>query len=153
MPIFTKLQADNTLKETILSLFAMDLDIEGAWGYTQKEATIIKSLSKQMPIKQVQHTLITMRCHLEMNMTLKDEKERYSAINANEISRESVKEEMRIYDKVTYKITAMKEDLYKVFIKEYKEGYENGLDLSEHFKRREEATLTREVSYYFEVGA
>jgi hypothetical protein len=46
----------------------------------------------------------------------------------------------------------MKEDLYKTFIKEYKEGYENGLDLSEHFKRREEATLTREVVYYFEVG-
>jgi len=153
MPTFIALEADKRLKEMIKSLFGVDLEVEGGWGYNTAEATIITSLSKQMPLKQIQHTLITMRCHLEMNITLIDEKERYSAINANEVTRESIKEDNRTYDKVTYKITAMKEDLYKAFIKEYKEGYENGLDLSAYFKRREEATLEREVVYSFEVGA
>lgn len=152
MSTFTQLQADKNLKETVKSLFGVDLDITDAWGYSKEEATTINSLSKQIPIKQVQHTLITMRCHLEMNITIVNEKERYAGINANEISRECIKENNSVYDKVTYKITAMKEELYKSFIKEYKAGYENGLDLSEHFQRREDATLVREVVYYFDVS-
>jgi len=48
----------------------------------------------------------------------------------------------------------MKEDLYTAFIKEYKEGYgKENFDLIEHFKKRKEATLTREVTHYFKVNS
>jgi hypothetical protein len=151
MPTFKHIENKQNIKESIQSLFDVDLDIEGAWGYSKEEATVIKSIENKMPINQLQHMIITMRSHLEMNIT-QEENNRYGAINANETSRESLEENHLKYDKVTYKITAMKEDLYKAFIKEYKAGYENGLDLTEHFKRRDEATLVREVVYYFEVN-
>ena len=54
----------------------------------------------------------------------------------------------------TYEITGIKEDLYNIFIKEYKEGYgKEDFDMSDHFKKRKDATLIREVVYYFEVSA
>ncbi len=151
MTDFQNLEKPKNISQSIHDLFDMELTIEGAWGYTQEEATLIKAIANNMPRNQLQHMLITMRSHLEMNITRKEE-ERYGAINTNEVARESITKDTHLYDKVTYKITAMKEDLYNAFIKEYKEGYENGLDLSEHFKRREEATLVREVVYYFEVS-
>jgi hypothetical protein len=87
-----------------------------------------------------------------MNIT-QEQVNRYGAINANEKSREESKSEDGIFNKVTYTITAMQEDLYNAFIKEYKEGYgKEDFDLNDHFKRREEATLTREVVHYFEVS-
>jgi len=151
MPTFKNIENTQDIKESIKSLFDVDLDIEGAWGYSKEEATVIRSIENKMPINQLQHMIITMRSHLEMNIS-QEEDNRYGAINANESTRESLEDNTLKYDKVTYKITAIKEDLYKAFIKEYKEGYENGLDLSTHFKKREEATLEREVVYYFEVG-
>ena len=46
----------------------------------------------------------------------------------------------------------MKERDYKIFIAEYKEkNGEADFDMSQHFQRRKEATLTREVIYWFEV--
>jgi len=151
MPTFKNIENKQNIQKSIHSLFDMDLDIEGAWGYSKEEATVIKSIKNNMPRNQLQHMIITMRSHLEMNIS-QEEDHRYGAINANESTRESLEDNTLKYDKVTYKITAIKEDLYKAFIKEYKEGYENGLDLSTHFKKRKEATLEREVVYYFEVG-
>ncbi len=87
-----------------------------------------------------------------MNIT-QEEKDRYAAINANELSREESQKDGLAYAKITYEITAIKENLFKKFIHEYKEGYEKeGFDLNEHFKRRKEATLTREIVHYFEVS-
>ena len=46
----------------------------------------------------------------------------------------------------------MREDDYTSFINEYKEESETkGFDMADHFKRRKEATLTREVTHWFEV--
>jgi hypothetical protein len=87
-----------------------------------------------------------------MNIT-QDEEHRYAGINANELQRERVESNELIYDKVSYEISAIKEGIYTKFIKEYKKGYgKEEFDISEHFKRRKEATLTREVIYYFEVS-
>jgi len=149
MPIFKAVKKEENLQKSIHAIFDMDLSIDGDWGYSEEKATIIHAGNK-MPKKQLQHMLITMRSHLEMNITEVADN-RYGAINANESAREVIENNTKTFDKVTYKITAMKEDLYNAFIKEYKAGYENGLDLSEHFKRREEATLVREVVYYFDV--
>ncbi len=87
-----------------------------------------------------------------MNIT-QEKDNRYGGINANEKSREVITKNSMIFDKVSYEVTAMKEDLYNAFIKEYKEGYENEtLDLNAHFKRRKEATLIQDLTYYFEVS-
>ncbi len=152
MPTFQEIQNDKDIKKTIKTTFDVDLSINGNWGYTKEQATIIKAIQNGMPITQLEHMITTMRAHIEMNLT--QEKElRYGAINANEVSREVCQNDEFIYDKVTYEVTAIKEDLFNQFIHEYKEGYEKeGFDLSEHFKRRKEATLTRKVTHYFEVN-
>jgi len=88
-----------------------------------------------------------MRAYLEMNMTL-SEHERYGAINLNEIKRELEDE----YEKVSYEISAIKELEYNGFITEYKENLEKAdFDMNEHFAKRKEATLKREVIYWFKV--
>ena len=143
---FQEIQADNPIKEVINSAFDMKLDIEGAWGYTQELSTII--LSTDSPLPQLQHILASMRTHIEMAMTLTEE-ERYGSINLTEISREEVDAN---YHKVVYKVTAMKESLYKAFIGEYKEHHgSKEFDMKRHFEKREEATLKREVVYWFKV--
>ncbi|MDQ7084836.1 MAG: hypothetical protein Q9M36_07830 [Sulfurovum sp.] len=153
MQEFPNITLEQPIQESIQSLFDVALSIEGGWGYRQTEATKIISVQKEMPLPQLQHMLITMRSHLEMNIT-RTEEERYSAINANEKSREKIEKNTKVFDKVTYTVTAIKEDLYHAFIKEYKAGYDDqSLDLTAHFQKRKEATLTREVIYYFEVSA
>lgn len=152
MTTFNPLQENTNIQELIKTTFDADLPVSGSWGYSQEKATIIKALPQGMPLPQIEHTLTIIRAHLEMNIT-QEKEHRYGGINANEKAREVMNTDTAVLDKVTYEITAIKEDLYHAFIKEYKEGYENEtLDLNDHFKRRKEATLTREVVYYFEVS-
>jgi predicted small secreted protein len=149
MPQFEQIKSDNNLREVIKTAFDSDFNIEGSWGYSQALATVVNSTD--VPLTQFEHMFASMRAYLEMNMT-KEKEERYGSINLNEISREQIKIDSLVYDKVSYKITAMKEDLYASFINAYKEGYgKKDFNLTEHFKQREEATLTREVTHWFEV--
>lgn len=153
MTTFKKLQENNDIQALIKSTFDADLSLAGGWGYTEEKATIIKALPEGMTLPQLEHMLTSIRAHLEMNIT-QEQENRYGAINANEKAREEIKKEASVFDKVRYEVTAMKEDIYNAFIKEYKEGYgKECFDLSDHFKRREEATLKREVIHYFEVSA
>lgn len=150
---FNRLTEPENIQELISSTFQIDFPIAGAWGYDETTVTIVNELPKNMPLLQLQHTITSIRAHLEMNIT-QEEGNRYGGINANEKSRELITREETQYDKVNYEITAIKEELYNAFIKEYKEGYEQeGFDLSEHFKKRKEATLVREVIHYFEVSS
>ena len=152
MTTFNPLQENTNIQELIKTTFDADLPISGDWGYSKEKASIIAVLPQGMPLPQLEHMLTTIRAHLEMNIT-QEEANRYGAINANEISREENQNNGLIYAKVTYEVTAIKEDLFKQFIHEYKEGYEKeGFDLNDHFKKRKEATLTREVVHYFEVS-
>jgi len=149
MSQFEVLKSDNDLKEIIKAAFDTDLNISGSWGYTQALSTIIHSTST--PLIQFEHIFASIRAYTEMNMT--QEKEiRYGSINLNETSREQIVNDSLVYDVVTYRLTAMREDIYADFIKEYKEGYgKDDFNLSEHFKRREAATLTREVKHWFDI--
>jgi len=152
MTTFKKLQEDTDIRELIKSTFDTDLPLSGSWGYSEEKASIIEALPEGMSALQLEHMLTSIRAHLEMNI-MQEKENRYGAINANENTRETIKSKKGIFDKVTYKITAMKEDLYNAFIKEYKEGYgKEDFDLNDHFKRREKATFTREVIHYFEVS-
>ena len=136
--------------EVIKSAFDTDLEVNGAWGYTQSLATVIEHTD--LPILQLEHTLASMRAYIEMNMT-QEKKDRYGSINLNETSREQIQKDGSTYDKVTYEITAMKEETYALFINEYKEGYGTEVfDLNEHFKRRKEATLSRVIIFWFNVS-
>jgi len=144
---FKEIEVEDNLEELVQVAFNADLKLDGAWGYTQTLATVIKP-ENEASMSQIEFTLATMRAYLEMNMTLGDE-ERYSAINLQELSREKIEES---YDKVTYEISAIKETEYKMFIAEYKENSGKiGFDMSDHFNRRKEATLKREVIHWFKV--
>ncbi len=85
---FKQLQSDNDLKEVIKSAFDADLALSGAWGYTKELATIIEST--EVPLRQLEHMIASMRTYIEMNMTLPEE-ERYGSINLNETDREQIK--------------------------------------------------------------
>ena len=149
MVTFDQIKSDDDLREVIKTAFDADLAVSGAWGYSQELSTVIEST--EAPLNQLEHMLASMRAYIEMNMTLPSE-ERYGSINLNEIQREQIKDENKIYDKVTYEITAMKEELYKAFINEYKEGLgKEDFDITAHFEERKKATITREEVYWFEV--
>ncbi len=152
MTTFNTLAENKNIQELIKTTFDVDLPLSGDWGYSKARASIINSLPQGMPILQLEHTITSIRAHLEMNIT-QEKEDRFGGINANEKTREVMRVENAVFDKVTYEITAIKEELYNAFIKEYKEGYEKEtLDLNDHFKRRKEATLIREVVHYFEVS-
>ena len=153
MTNFAKLDENMDIKALVKDTFDTDLPIAGSWGYSREKASIIEALPEGMLLPQLQHMLTSIRAHLEMNIT-QEQENRYGAINAGEKAREEIKSAAGTFDKVTYAITAMQEDLYNAFIKEYKEGYgKEDFDMNAHFQRREEATLTREVVHYFEVSA
>ena len=146
---FKKLEAGESLSEIIKSAFDMELAVAGAWGYTKEEATVIEALP--VSLTQIEHTLASMRTHIEMSMTLSED-ERYGSINLNEVERTEVIEESVRYDKVTYEIGAMLESAYKTFIDEYKSGFgTEDFDMDAHFKRRKESTLKRVVAVWFDV--
>ena len=146
---FIQLKSDNDLKEVIKAAFDADLSVAGAWGYTQELATIIEATD--VPLKQLEHMIASMRTYIEMSMTL-PEAERFGSINLNELNRKQDRVGNLVYDKVTYEITAMKEETYTAFINEYKEGLgTEGFDITEHFNQRKKATITRSEDYWFEV--
>lgn len=147
---FEPLTHESNLKEIIRSAFDMDLSISGGWGYTQKEATVIYHLN-DIPLTQFEHTFASMRAYGEMNMSLPED-QRYGSINVNEHHRETVRTDDKIYEKITYEISAMKEDVYAALIDEYKEGYgKAGFDMEDHFQRRKESTLKREAIHWFDI--
>lgn len=152
MTNFNTLPNDNNIQELIKATFNTDLSLSGNWGYTKEDATIIQSLPKGMLLPELEHMITSIRSHLEMNLTQKDE-DRYGGINANEKNRETIVTKEGTFSKITYEVTAMKETLYATFIKEYKEGYgKKDFNLTDHFKNRGKATLTREIIHYFEVS-
>ncbi len=149
MSEFQVIKSSDPVKEIIKAAFDAELSISGGWGYTQESATIIHD-TNALPIDQFEHTVATMRAYIEMNMTLPEE-ERYGSINLNEVHRKQIREADNLYDKVTYEVTGMKEDLYAAFINEYKENSAKAdFDYSDHFNRRKEATLKRVVEHWFE---
>jgi hypothetical protein len=148
MPSFQEIKPGDDIQEVIKAAFDAELEVSGEWGYTKELASVIKDSEH---INQVEHTLASMRAYIEMNMTLEKE-ERYGSINLNEKDRVEVKDDSKRFHKVTYEISAMKEDVYADFINEYKEGHSKpSFDIGDHFKRRKEETLLREVIYWFEV--
>lgn len=149
MPTFAQLKSGDDIREVIKTAFDADLAISGSWGYSQEEATVIEAAT--VPLLQLEHMLASMRAYIEMNMTLPAE-ERYGSINLNETQREQIQKGDLVYDKVTYEITAMKEERYTAFINEYKEGLgKEDFDITEHFNQRKKATISRYEVYWFEV--
>jgi len=148
---FKEIDPTNPIAEVIKSAFDTELSISGGWGYLKENAIILEKNIQKTPLPQFEHMLASMRAYLEMNMTL-DESQRYGSINLNEISRETLHENSHYFDKVNYEVSAIKESTYATFINEYKEGYgKEGFDLEGHFKRRKEETLTRVVTYWFDI--
>ena len=146
---FQKIKTDNDLKQVIKVAFGVDLNVDGGWGYNREDALILKESS--IPLAQLQHTLSSMRAHLEMSMTLPKER-RYGAINVNEIKKEEKELNIRKYDIITFEISGMLEDIYANFIDEYKAGQSSeNFDFEDHFSRRKKKTLVREEVFWFDV--
>jgi len=149
---FEKVSATEPVKEVILAAFDLPIEVEGGWGYSLEDA--MQLLPPLMaPLPQMEYTLASMRTHIEMNMTLPEE-ERYGGINLNEKSRKTEIINGRVYEVVTYEVTAMKEVDYAHFIEIYKEGYgQEDFDLEIHFQERKEATLHRNITLHFDITA
>jgi hypothetical protein len=149
MFLFERVESNGDLKEIIESVFDLSLSVEGGWGYSRESATVIKKTD--LPIAQLEHTIASMRTHLEMNIT-RSKEERYGSINLNEIDRKEFHDGLEVYHQITYAITAMKEEQYNVFVEEYKKGYgEKDFNISEHFEKRKKATLDRTEIYWFRI--
>jgi hypothetical protein len=135
------------MKDELKEVFEVDMDISGGWGYDHNTAIVVHSLKSSL--EQFVHTFASIRANIEMNLTL-DEDSRYGGINVNFEESKKFEIENRVFDVLTFKITAMKEKDYAEFIAEYKENYgKKEFDMQEHFNRRKEATITRVVDFWF----
>ena len=144
VPTFTQIPADDPIAKVIKRAFDMDLSVSGGWGYDAQQP--IKLPAGSTSLSQLQHTLASMRTHLEMSLTQPAQK-RYGGINLTESDRYT--EENR--EAVTYQITAMPESQYAAFIDAYKQGYgTEAFDMEAHFKARAKATLHREITVWFQ---
>ena len=152
MSTFNQIPDNEPVRDVIKAAFDTDLSLSGGWGYAHRDATVIDALPQNVPLAQLEHMFASMRAYLEMNMTL-PKSERYGSINVNEKERETIKKDDQHHHHITYEITAMKEDLYANFIEAYKEGYgKEDFDIEAHFQKRKEATLTRVVTHWFDIG-
>lgn len=144
---FENLPGVDDLSGVIEDVFGVKLDISGGWGYDNNTAVIVNSLAVE--IDQFLHMFASMRANVEMNLILEEE-QRYGGINVSFEDSKKFEIDNKVYDVVTFKVTAMKEKTYADFIKEYKDNYgKKEFDLSGHFKRREENTISRTVDYWF----
>lgn len=145
---FERLPAVDDLSGVIEDMFGVTLDIEGDWGYDNKSAVVVNSLD--IPIDQFLYMFANIRANTEMNLIL-DEDKRYGGINVNLIEGTQIEIEDKIYDMITFEITAMKESVYSKFIDEYKQNYGKNekFDLDDHFKRRQENTVILKSDYWF----
>ena len=145
---FERISSKDPIAEVIKSAFDMDLGVYGGWGYDADDALVLVDVIASTPsLPQLQHTLASMRSHLEMSLT-QPEGERYGGINLTEHTRER-RENLEI---VRYRIEAMLETDYADFIAAYKQGYgAEDFDMETHFAARKEATLRREIEMWFQV--
>jgi len=144
---FQTLPVVDDISEVIEDVFGVKLDINGGWGYDNTSALIVGKLDTD--VDQFIDMFCNMRANIEMNLTL-EEQDRYAGINLSFKESKEFEINNKVYDIVSFEITAMKETVYSQFIKEYKENYgKQEFDLSEHFKKRKESTVTRYVDYWF----
>jgi hypothetical protein len=149
---FHRLNNEEPIRKVLKAAFDADIDIDGGWGYDEASALRIRALSEGVSKEQMQHMLASMRTYLEMHLTLPKEK-RYGSINLNEEKREQLEANGSKLECVTYRAEAMKESDYEAFIEEYKQGYgKPDFDLNDHFQRRKEATLVRNVICWFDIS-
>jgi len=150
MVLFDKVESDSDISVAVRDIFSIEFDVAGGWGYDEKVATVIKSCDTSM--KQLEHTLASMRSHIEMSI-LRTKKDRHGSINLNEIERDEIERDGEIYHKVTYLVSAMREEEYNAFIDEYKELYgSSDFDIEKHFERRKKSTIHRDIEYWFKIS-
>ena len=144
---FKPIESVENISTVIKNLFDVDLNISGGWGYDNSSAIITEKLD--MPIEQFVHMFATMRANIEMNLAL-DENKRYGGINLTPKSDKKIEINNKTYNVASFTITAINEKKYAKFIKEYKDGYgKERFDLANHFNKRKENTITREVDCWF----
>jgi hypothetical protein len=143
--MFKQIVLEEDLRSTIKRVFDLDLDIAGGFGYTKESATVLKKSDPQL--HKIIFNLAHMRAYIEMNL-MQEKSTRYGSINLIEKERKEEGDFLQI----TYEVSAMLESDYAKFIDEYKQNYEEeGFDLEDHFNRRKEATLKRNIEYWYQL--
>ena len=146
--IFEQVEAIDDMQEVIKNTFDVELNITGGWGYDNNTAVIANNID--MPTEQFVHMFATIRANIEMNLMVENSDERFSGINVNFEENKEFEIDKKVYQIFTFKITAMNEKIYAELIQEYKDNYgKKEFDLSAHFKRREQITISRVVDYWF----
>ena len=146
--VFHQIAPVDNISEVIEEVFGVKLDIAGGWGYDYKAPLVVHSLD--MPEPQFLNMFANIRANVEMNLTL-EEDDRYGGINIHLISEEQFEIEKKVYKRVSFEITAMKERDYAEFIQEYKDNYgkNSNFDLDDHFKRRAKSTIKLTSDFWF----
>ena len=141
--MFEKIQSSDKVEDIIFGTFDLKLPICGGWGYSKDDA--VEILSDEFPASQLQYMFATARSNIEMNLS-QPLNSRYGGINVKEIAKEIIGE----FQKITFEVTGINEEVYAEFIKEYKENHgKSDFDLAAHFKKRAENTLSRPVEIWF----
>lgn len=145
---FNQIEPVENLSSVLKDTFDVNLDISGGWGYDNNSAVQVNSLD--IPIDQFLHMYATVRATIEMNL-MQDEENRYGGIKVAFLEGEQFEVENKIYDHITFEITAMNEKKYAGFIQEYKEnhGKNEDFDINGHFERRAQNTITVKSDYWF----
>ena len=141
--MFDKIQSSDKVEDIIFGAFGLKLEISGGWGYSENDA--VEIFGDAIPASQVEYMFATARSNIEMNLS-QPQSSRYGGINVKEIKKEII----GYFEKVTFEITGINEEIYAEFIKEYKENHgKSDFDLAGHFKKRTENTISRNEDIWF----
>lgn len=148
LPNFEKLPNVDDLSGVIEDMFEVKLDISGGWGYDNNSAVIVHSID--ITIDQFLFLFAKIRTTTQMNLIL-DKADRYAGIELNFIEGKQIEIEDKLYDMITFEITAMKEDKYLQLLQEYETNYgkNDNFDLDDHLKKCEEHTITLQSDFWF----
>lgn len=157
-PISSKESPRQILAEDYKSLNG-GLPIQGGWGYTKDDACIIV---KNDPLVNpsstfdgigIEYVFVEKRIYEEL-IIFRPQGEKFSGIRWNLLKQSTLHEEDRVYDKLTFEITALHENDWEELKAEF-EGPQGAInpnfDMGAHEKKLQEKMVSYTRDFWFDI--
>jgi len=148
-------------REILANNFKMlgEIPIQGGWGYTLDDAVIIDKndpvIPKGIPFDGVglEYIFVEKRIYEEL-IIFRPQNDRYSGIRWNMLRQELTSHNDRLYDVLTFEVTALPDKDWHELKAEWEgpNGYgAPGFDVHVHTKKRDSKTIRFVTEYYFDI--
>lgn len=135
------------------------LPISGGWGYTKDDACVIQKndplVNPNMPFNgvEIEYIFVEKRIYEEM-IIFRPEGHQFAGIEWKLIKQSTIREEGKIYDKLTFEIRAFEAKTFSKLKEEFEgpNGFRSkDFDLKAHLKKREENVKKFIRDFWFDI--